>query len=290
MKMVGIVCLLAAVACQVMRDRLYAREAPETQPLMYVRSPEVIKRIALGFDSLAADVYWIRALQHYGRQRLAASGGPQDYSLLYPLLDLTTSLDPHFRIAYRFGAIFLSERFPGGPGRPDLAIALLQKGIAADPDRWEYFHDIGFVHYWTLRDPTTAAQWFTRASERPNAPNWLAPIAAAMLTQGADRASARYLWRQILAADEEWLRTRAQVALAQLDALDQIDILTSLVNATPPPGGSPYSWAVLIRAGKLAGIPADPSGTPYLLDPVSGEIRVSQGSPLFPMPPSGPPK
>ena len=70
---------------------------------------------ARSFESLAADVYWIRAIQHYGGERLAQ--GPRNYDLLYPLLDLTTSLDPYFSIAYRFGAIFLSEQYPGGPGR-----------------------------------------------------------------------------------------------------------------------------------------------------------------------------
>ena len=33
---------------------------------MYVRSPEAMKRMALSYDSLLADVYWIRAIQHYG--------------------------------------------------------------------------------------------------------------------------------------------------------------------------------------------------------------------------------
>ena len=57
------------------------------------------------------------------------SKASQTYPLLYPLLDLTTTLDPRFNIAYRFGAIFLAEPYPGGPGRPDLAIALLEKGL-----------------------------------------------------------------------------------------------------------------------------------------------------------------
>ena len=30
------------------------------------------------------------------------------------MLDLTTTLDPRFNIAYRFGAIFLAERYPAG--------------------------------------------------------------------------------------------------------------------------------------------------------------------------------
>ena len=43
------------------------------------------------------------------------------YQLLYPLLDHATTLDPYFTIAYRFGAIFLSDALsrwgrPAGPG------------------------------------------------------------------------------------------------------------------------------------------------------------------------------
>ena len=76
----------------------------------------------------------------------------RDFDLLYPLLDLTTTLDPRFNIAYRFGSIFLAEPPPGGAGRPDLAIALLEKGLRERPDKWEYMQDIGFVHYWWRRD------------------------------------------------------------------------------------------------------------------------------------------
>ena len=42
---------------------------------------------------------------------------------LYPLLDITTTLDPRFNIAYRFGAIFLSAKYPEGADSPQLAVA-----------------------------------------------------------------------------------------------------------------------------------------------------------------------
>ena len=102
-------------------------------------------------DALLADVYWIRALQHYGRERLKPSEARR-YELLYPLLDLATTLDPRFTIGYRFGAIFLAEPHPGGAGRPDLAIALLKNGVARNPEKWDYYHDIGFIYYWNLHD------------------------------------------------------------------------------------------------------------------------------------------
>ena len=117
---------------------------------------------ALGFDALVADLYWIRAVVYFGRQRLSKIAD-KNYDLLYPLLDLVTTLDPRFTVAYRFGAIFLSEPPPDGPGRPDLAVELLERGSSA-PERWEYLHDIGFVYYWSYRDYAAAAEWLERAS------------------------------------------------------------------------------------------------------------------------------
>jgi hypothetical protein len=276
------VCLILAVTVQVWRDRAFPRADPGTQRLLYVRSPEALKRIVLGFDALAADLYWIRAIQHYGGDRLDA-GKARRYELLYPLLDLATALDPYFNIAYRFGAIFLSEAPPGGPGRPEHAVALLRKGIAAQPGKWQYYHDIAFVHYWSLRDPVAAAAWFRRAAAQPGAPNWLLPVAAAMLTQGSDRTSSRFLWQQMLSADQEWMRRRAEHALMQLDALDQIDQIDAVIASVPRRPGEPYTWFSLARAG-LRGVPVDPSGTPYELDPATGRVTVSRSSLLFPLP------
>jgi len=272
-----------AILLQVVRDRSVPADV-FVQRLLYVRSPQVLDRVVLGFDALAADVYWIRAIQHYGGDRLDVSGRVRKYQLLYPLLDIATSLDPYFNIAYRFGAIFLSEAYPGGAGRPDLAVNLLRKGIATQPGKWEYYHDIAFINYWQLRDTQAAAEWFRRAAQQPNAPNWLMPVAAAMLTEGADRTSARFIWRQMLDADQEWLRNRAQRGLQQIDGLDQIDQLEQIVASVPHRSGEPYSWLEVIRAGRLRGIPLDPSRTPYVIDPQTGRVSVSDQSALFPMP------
>ena len=117
--------------------------------------------------------------------------------MLYPLLDLATTLDPRFNVAYRFGAIFLAEPRPGGAGRPDQAIALLKKGLAFNPGKSDYYHDIGFIYYWHLRDYQQAADWFDRGGRQPGAPFWLKTYAAVMLTRGGDRQASRALWTQI---------------------------------------------------------------------------------------------
>jgi len=278
------VAIAAAFGLQVARDRAYPRERQETDRILYVRSGQTLQRMTLGFDGLAADVYWIRAIQHYGGDRISKPDQAHRFQLLYPLLDLTTTLDPYFNIAYRFGAIFLSEGFPGGPGRPDQAVTLLRKGLSVVPTKWQYYHDIAFVYYWHLRDYHAAAGWFKQGAGQPNAPNWLAPLAATMLTHGADRASARFLWQQIAQSQEEWLRRSAERALQQLQALDQIDRLHAIVERFPPPDGEPRSWTWLVRRRVLNGIPIDPRGVPYEIDPESGKISVAERSPLYPMP------
>jgi hypothetical protein len=242
-------------------------------------------RAALSFDSLVADVYWIRTVQHYGRVKLSTDVDKK-YDILYPLLDLTTTLDPRFDVAYRFGAVFLAERPPAGPGRPDQAIALLERGLRVQPGRGQLAQDLGFVHYWYLHDYVRAAEWFTRGSEIPGAPNWLAPLAAVTLAQGGSRDSSRQLWLHVLeTADADWLRVQARFRLSQLDAMDQIAALEQAVTLYEQRTGSlPRSWAEMVRAGYLRDVPMDSARHPYELNPFWGTVTLANASPLNPLP------
>ena len=195
-------------------------------------------------------MYWIRAVQHYGGTRL--SNDPNaSYDLLYPLLDLTTSLDPRFNVAYLFGSLFLAEPPPGGPGRPDLAIALLEKGLRAQPEKWEFAQAIGFVHYWWRQDYPEAAAWFQRAAEIPGAPFWMASLAAVTLAEGGRRDSSRQLWQELARSEFEWFRNEAQRRLQQLDAMDQIDQLQAVADAFERQFGRPVVGLGRPPAGRL---------------------------------------
>jgi tetratricopeptide (TPR) repeat protein len=269
---------------------LHARESRlplpvSTERLMYLRSGRIADRVFLSFDALAADVYWIRAIQHYGRDR-KSSRTTDRFALLQPLLDLTTTLDPHFNLAYRFGSIFLSIPPPNGPGRTDQAIALLEKGLDHNPRRWQYAYDIGFVHYWYTGDYTQAAHWFERAADIPGAPDWLRPIAATALVTGGDRTDARRLLEELRTSDEDYIRNAADRGLAQLQALDAIDDLSGIVQAfADRTGRYPRGWGDLIEAGAIGGVPLEPTtGQPFHYDPATHGVTLAPGSPLFPLP------
>lgn len=293
---VVVIALIASAAgVQAFRETRYpALQA--TEDSLSVTSGPAIRRLTVGYHALAADLYWIRAIQYYGGTKLGLTDAPgtpppqpddasqRAYPLLYPMLDLTTTLDPRFNIAYRFGAIFLAEPFPSGAGRPDLAIALLEKGLRERPDKWEYMQDVGFVHYWWKHDYKAAADWFKRASEVRGAPWWLRSLAATTLVEGGDRKSSRMMWESIReSAEIEWLRTDAERRLTQLKALDQIDELQAHLELASKRGLAVGDWNAVIRAGVLPGVPLDPAQVPYELDP-RGRVQLSRRSPLFPLP------
>jgi tetratricopeptide (TPR) repeat protein len=274
--------LAAAIALQVVRDRRYPEVASPVADL-YLTSGDTVGRMALSYRSVLADLYWIRAVQYFGSARLAekatvARNEPVargQYDLLYPLLDIATTLDPRFNIAYRFGAIFLSEGYPDGPGRPDLAVQLLDKGFAANPGRWQYLYDKAFVYYWTLEDYTRAAHWFDEAAKIEGAPAWLPGVAAATLAAGGDRQNARRLWRQIYdTADQRYLRDNARFHLLQLDVADVADRLTAMLAAYAQRTGTrPASFQPLVAAGLLREVPEDPDGTPFIVNPENGRAE-----------------
>ena len=161
----------------------------------------------------------------------APGSGRYSYDLLYPLLDVATTLDPSFNIAYRFGATFLAEGYPNGPGRPDQAVALLDKGFANNPGKWQYST--------TRRSSTTGRSGLPagrgtgspRPRRVPSSPAWMPGLAAFMMGQGGDRRSSRFLWQQLRdsgRAATACAKTR-EFHLQQLDVADVADRLTTLL-------------------------------------------------------------
>ena len=111
--------------------------------------------------------------------------------------------------------MFLAEGYPSGPGRPDLAVELLDKGFANNPTKWQYLYDKAFVVLLVAEDYRQAAHWFSEAAKVPGSPAWMPGLAAFMLGQGGDRRSSRFLWQQMRdTAEQQYMRDNADVPSA----------------------------------------------------------------------------
>ena len=255
--------LLALVPVQRRIDGARGLYGP-IRDVLYLPSGRVISQLSLGNEGLLADVYWTRAVQYFGRKRLEKD---VRLDLLGPLLRITTELDPHLLIAYRFGAVFLAAKPPEGAGHPEKAIDLLQRGIVANPGYWRLWQDLGFVYYWDLKDYSHAVKAFEAGSRQPGAQVWMKAVAAMVAARGGDPATSKLLWTQIYrSAENDQMRENALEHLAALTAQEQLDALDRLLDRFRQQEGRPArSIHDLIAAGLLRGVPVDPSGIPYVI-------------------------
>jgi len=272
------VCLVCALLIKPVQDALEPRleKLRQDPDLLFFSSPALVKKMALGYDGLAADFYWMRTIQYFGR-RDEADKRQVRYKNLYALLDITTTLDPDLFDAYRVGSCFLSEADPIGAGQPKEALKLLDKGISAHPQDWRLPYDKGFVYYWYLNDYTSAGEVWQAASKLPGAPYWTAGLAAMSLSKGGSIEIARALWEQQYRES-----TRADVKKNALNHLHSIQVSqdlaqlkAQLMHYKEKTGSYPPSLHDLMRAAQRPLPIEDPLGTLYEYDPQTGLVGLS---------------
>jgi hypothetical protein len=241
--------------------------------ILYMPSGKTVKKLSLGYSSLLADVYWTRAVQYFGAQHMR---GSERYDLLAPLLDITTDLDPNLIVAYETGSIFLCQEPPDGAGQPDKAVALVEKGIRANPSSWRLYFTLGFIHYVDRHDPKAAEQAFQKGSEVPGALSWMKVMAARMAEHADDPSTAAYLWKTIYeTTKDKEIKDTAEKHLISLRVESELDELERRTKAYYDRRGAyPEEWSDLIKAGFLRGVPVDPNGVPYLLR-LDGTVQVA---------------
>ena len=248
--------------------------------LLYLWTGEHVRRLSPGLEDLMADIYWLRTVQYFGSQRAFAV--EKNFELLQPLIDITTTLDPRFELAYRYGAVFLAEEHPNGAGQPRAAIKLLERGARANPASWRIQQDIGFFHYFFLNDPQEAARILVEASKMPGAPVWLRSSAADFLQTGGERDTARRVWQHLYEESEGRMRDNALFNLRRLDALDAIDAHQQALeefrrrNARLPESLTEPGMSALLRAPLR-----DPVGVPFAYDREKGTVSIARSSSMW---------
>ena len=275
--LVAILLLFGAIAVLQSRIDAQTRDFAAQKQELFLSSPTAIQKLSLGYDSLLGDIYWTRVVQYYG-SRLNESH--RNFDLLWPLLNITTTLDPKLIVAYRFGAIFLSEQDLGAD-RTDLAVKLVQRGIQANPDNWRLDGDLGFLYYWRLKDYPKSAAVYLAGSKKPGAPAWMKVMAARVSAMGGSLETSRLIWSEIYEstrdphiqkmAMEELKTLKAQMDEQQLDEL--------AADYRKRFGRYPASTEELRAAGLVGGIPLDPAGYPYIFG-ADGKSSLDPRSPV----------
>ncbi len=202
--------LVGSVMLAVLIDGRRAHATPG-QEWRLLPDPRYLKPVLLGFHGVAADLLWIQIIQYVGTHVETDMKFPQ----LAKALDLATSLDPYFLEPYRLGALFLLYL----TREPQAAVSLLEKGAAANPDRWELPHDLGRHYYLEAHDYDQALRWWERAAKLPGRPEYLPRFVARLYARTGHAETALELWSELYrTAQNDYVRSLALQEIERLKA------------------------------------------------------------------------
>lgn len=153
----------------------------QIEDLKYLPNGNFLKGAALSYKGILADLLWIKALVYFGEHVKS----DQQYTWLYHILDITTTLDPYFEDPYEFAGIVLAEEL----GDIDGSIKLLKRGMDNVPkshDRYWYlpfFLSYNYMYY--KKDFATAAHFLEIAAKYPQSPSYI-PLLVSRLYANSD--------------------------------------------------------------------------------------------------------
>lgn len=240
----------------------------------------VVRALSLGFSDFLADVYWLRAVQYYGREKLRDA--PTSYADLLPLLETAAELDPRFEICYRYGAVFLSERKPLGAGNPEQGVAFLRKGADRNPGDWRLRQEEGLFTFFYLNQAQRGAEILSRAASIPGAPYWMKSLAAQVLTNGGEMEAALSMWTVIHQQSEPGLlrnNAEAQIKVAQHRIL--VREIQKLVRGYQARTGDFTSTLDQLKAKGVIPASRDEAGIAFDFQPATGTVNLSRDSPFW---------
>jgi tetratricopeptide (TPR) repeat protein len=269
----------AAVAHAARRlDRARA-EDPAGYQVLYLPSGRYLKVASLGFPELLADVVYIWSIQYYGNY----DSQDRFRYLEHVYGNVISELDPRYVDPYLVGSMIMSMEAKDY----EMALRLLDKGIAANPDEWILAFEAGFVSFNSLGDHARAARYFQRALAIPGAPSVIRRLHAEMYNKMGDKRTSLAHWREVYEqAANDHVRDVAWRHVHDLTIEVDLEHLRAAVNGwRERQGTNPPDLRALQRAGLVGGEPVDPDGRPYTYDPASGEVSSTSGFRLYRRPP-----
>jgi len=206
--------LVLGTGAYLLADRL-ARTLPRPHPLeelSYYPSGQRLGLATLGHRESFADLAWMRAVQYYGEHRRT----DMQFTRLYHVFDILTTLSPHFEPAYIFGSFALAQE----GGTFDRAEALMLKGLEENPTSGRLAFELGFLYYVKPggRDLVHAAEYFEQSVRMKNAPSSARRFAAYVRQNTGDLAVARALWVDVRqGSNNPYLQEMAEREIARID-------------------------------------------------------------------------
>ncbi len=247
------------------RDPLLA----QIEDLSHLPNGEYLKPALLGFHHLGADVLWLRTIQVLGKTTNTQS----EYDWLYHAFDVITSLDPQYDYVYWVSGVVLTEL----ANRPDLSNRLLEKGLAAVPDKWLIPYLLAYNNYFYLGDVDKAVVYARRAAEIPSSPPWMINMVTQMSARaGNPEFALAFLMRMHQQNDDPRIKESLEYHMKEVIIERDIRALEALVKQFEKRERRyPQQLTELVTRGYTPTLPQEPFGGAYVIEAETGRVSSS---------------
>jgi len=266
------VVLLAALACGWAGARLESvtDDSAGEQELLLLPNGKHLKVASLGQAPVLADLIYLWAIQYYSSYERE----DRFRYVEHVFGSVISELDPHYIDAYWMGALILiveARDIDGG-------LALLDKGIAANPDNWLLPYLAGWETYHVERYDR-AEEYFAMAEAIPGAPPYVRRTRIGMAAAKGDHRRAYAMWLGVLqdAGSDAGTIDIAERQLRHLKIkIDIQEIAVWVEKFRSENDRWPRSLNELVITGYSDALPIDPLGRPYAFDPLTGDVAAQQ--------------
>lgn len=246
--------------------------------LQYLPSGTFLKGLALSYDNVLADLLWIRSIGYFADEYVTT----KNYSWLYHILDITTTLDPYYQDPYEFGGIILTNEAEA----VEKSSKLLRKGMQNVPKtnpRYWYLPFFLSYNYWYYSDDyKEAARLLEIASHFPQSPSYLPLLTARMYANSSSSELAiPFLDEMIKQAQDEKRVEQLQLRKKHILVNTHLEQLNKAVEQfNKQTGRYPNYSDEIIDQGLLKKIPEEPFGGSYYYDFITKTYLSDKTAPI----------
>ena len=258
---------LSAIGVYEIQGGIDHMRAQKVEELGYLPKGEYLKMVALGYDPLLCDFIWLEAIQVMGDRKIPPKGA----EWIYNALDVATDLDKKDEYVYEAGGIFLSAV----AGDYQASNRILKKGFYNIPDNWKLPFYIGTNYFLYLNNYKQAAYYIGRAAVLPGRPEFVPLLATRLYVESDDPRFAIELIEGIYKqTKDEKVKSALLEREKELVVEENIKLIgQASARYSAKTHKNPESLEALVKAGYLGGIPRDPLGGRYYIDPATGQVK-----------------
>lgn len=246
-------------------DKILREKVPGSS-IIYVPSGRFLKYATFGYSALAADLVYLWAIQYYGTYEIA-----DRFAYLDHIFAVIAELNPRYADPYEVGSMIADREARDIP----LALKILDRGFAKNPDMWLFPFEAGHIAQTQLKDFDLARKYFGQAMVLPGAPDFTKRLYANAALKVTDYKTSWDTWLEVYetAADDR-VRKIASNHLYQVRAEMDVNALKEAVAGFKEKYGRPPSALDrLVATGILSALPKDLDGRDYVYDPATGDVK-----------------